>query len=48
MLFGIYLVGVCLGLWVGLLLGLHEIEAQRALIDAQLAEWGQEATDETE
>ena len=35
-LFGIYLVGVCLGLLVGLLYALREIEAQIALIDELL------------
>ena len=47
MLFGVYLLGVSLGFLAGLLCLLREIEAQFASIDAQLAEWGEEATDET-
>ena len=42
MLFLLYLIGVCLGLLVGLLLGLREINASIALIDAKLAEWAVE------
>ena len=32
-IFGVYVLGVCLGLLVGLLLGLREIDASIALID---------------
>jgi len=37
MLFGLYVLGVCLGLLVGLLYGLREIEASMALIDELFA-----------